>query len=383
MRAQVLSGAEEGRLSAFGVIAGIPDANGVVGRSRRRQRRAGADLGRTGRRRRRPCPSGRCGSHDIADDEKRLRDTIDRHLDDRAVARTAGRQRLLCRRRRVARARAHPHGADGYPLHVIQQYTLARGEAERFPRCDRAPVAQIAGEDDGTVSRKRLEVVPFAARVLLPPAAPDPAQAARLLRRWLARGPSLQPARRGGAARRSAARRLPRRWRKAIAASAPTARSCSPGPTRSSRRDAGASPAAPRRRDPERHRLARASRLPRRAGAAHALYMPVPGIDHAEPRLPRARAPRALRRRRSGRDGAASARRGRLRRGAQRRPGAAARLHALGRRAGFADGREARSGERHAEPDLRRKSGQRLGESVQRRLDALGRALGKKTEIRV
>src|SRR5260370_12266179 len=52
-----------------------------------------------------------------------------------------------------------------YPLHVIQHYTLSRREAEDFLDL-MARLSKKSLEKISTVSRKRLDVVPIAARVL-------------------------------------------------------------------------------------------------------------------------------------------------------------------------------------------------------------------------
>jgi exopolyphosphatase/guanosine-5'-triphosphate,3'-diphosphate pyrophosphatase len=164
VRATILSGADEGRLSAYGVIAGIPDAAGLVG-----------DLG-GGSVELVPVSGGQVGPAvslpigplrlaDIADDERRLRETIDRHLDTLpwlngrpfgTFYAVGGAWRAL--------ARIHMDQND-YPLHVIQQYTLSRGAAEGYldiiARQSRKSLERLTA-----VSKKRLETVPFAARVL-------------------------------------------------------------------------------------------------------------------------------------------------------------------------------------------------------------------------
>ena len=164
IRASVLSGVEEGRLSAFGVIAGIPDAQGLMGdlggASVELVPLAGGQVGPAA-----SLPIGPLRLADIAEDEKKLRDTIDRHLDGldwldgrpfNAFYAVGGAWRAL--------ARIHME-QDGYPLHVIQQYTLSRGKAEDFldlvARQSRKSLEKISA-----VSRKRMETVPFAARML-------------------------------------------------------------------------------------------------------------------------------------------------------------------------------------------------------------------------
>jgi exopolyphosphatase/guanosine-5'-triphosphate,3'-diphosphate pyrophosphatase len=165
LQVRVLSGAEEGRLSAFGVVAGIPDASGVVGDlgggSVELVGVAGGQVGAAT-----TLPLGPLRLADHAGDDRKLRDVIDKHLasvswlsskiDGSAFYAVGGAWRAL--------ARIHMEQTR-YPLHIIQQYTLPRGEAEDFldivARQSRKSLEKIA-----TVSRKRLDVVPIAARVL-------------------------------------------------------------------------------------------------------------------------------------------------------------------------------------------------------------------------
>jgi exopolyphosphatase/guanosine-5'-triphosphate,3'-diphosphate pyrophosphatase len=164
IRANVLSGVEEGRLSAFGVIAGIPDAQGLMGdlggASVELVQIAGGQVGPTA-----SLPIGPLRLADIADDERHLRDAIDGHLDGlswlqnrsfNAFYAVGGAWRAL--------ARIHME-QDGYPLHVIQQYTLSRGKAEDFLDLV-AHQSRKSLEKIPAVSRKRMETVPFAARML-------------------------------------------------------------------------------------------------------------------------------------------------------------------------------------------------------------------------
>jgi len=165
LKVKVLAGAEEGRLSAFGVLAGIPEASGVVG-----------DLG-GGSVELVPVAGGQVGSAATlpigplrlalqADDDRELRDVIDKQLgsvswlgskvDGGAFYAVGGAWRAL--------ARIHMEQTR-YPLHIIQHYTVPRGEAEDFldliARQSRKSLEKIT-----MVSRKRLDVVPIAARVL-------------------------------------------------------------------------------------------------------------------------------------------------------------------------------------------------------------------------
>lgn len=161
---RVLSGADEARLAALGVVAGIPDAKGVVG-----------DLGggsvelvAVEGRRSRHGTTLPIGPLRFAGDEetgKRSREIVDaaiagvdwlRHMRGETFYPVGGAWRAL--------ARIHMEHA-GYPLHVIQHYALPRGEAETFlqivSRQSRKSLEKIS-----SVSRKRLETVPFAAHIL-------------------------------------------------------------------------------------------------------------------------------------------------------------------------------------------------------------------------
>jgi exopolyphosphatase/guanosine-5'-triphosphate,3'-diphosphate pyrophosphatase len=169
----VIDGAEEARLSAAGVLAGIPEADGVVG-----------DLGggsvelvRVG-----PRAGGAAGSdarigHGISlplgplriaefdGSAKTVSDMVDRILAPAPVIR-AGPGQSLYLVGGAARAIARLHMEHTrYPLHIIHNYTIARGEAEAFfdiiGRLSRKSLERIT-----TISRKRLEVVPLAALIL-------------------------------------------------------------------------------------------------------------------------------------------------------------------------------------------------------------------------
>ena len=165
LKVKVLAGAEEGRLSAYGVLAGIPEANGVVGDlgggSVELVPVAGGQVGAAA-----TLPLGPLRLAQLAGDERKLRDAIDKQLanlpwlgakvDGGAFYAVGGAWRAL--------ARIHMEQTR-YPLHIIQHYTVPRGEAEDFldiiARQSRKSLEKIT-----TVSRKRLDVVPIAARVL-------------------------------------------------------------------------------------------------------------------------------------------------------------------------------------------------------------------------
>lgn len=164
---EIIDGAEEARLSAAGVLAGIPDADGIV-----------ADLGGGSVELVRVGPSAASAAgHGISlplgplrlagigDGVKALSDVIERALGRAAVLRTAaGTNLYLVGGAARAIARLHMEHTQ-YPLHIIHQYTIARREAESFfdiiGRQSRKSLERIT-----TVSRKRLDVVPLAALVL-------------------------------------------------------------------------------------------------------------------------------------------------------------------------------------------------------------------------
>ena len=161
---RILSGEAEGRLSALGVIAGIPDAGGVVG-----------DLGggsvelvpvRHGRTHKgATLPIGPLRLAGLMGDERKLGSAIERqverldwlrHRRNDTLYAVGGAWRAL--------ARIHMEQSR-YPIHVIQAYTLPRRDAEDFlglvARLSRRSLEQVSA-----VSRKRLEVVPVAAEIL-------------------------------------------------------------------------------------------------------------------------------------------------------------------------------------------------------------------------
>jgi exopolyphosphatase / guanosine-5'-triphosphate,3'-diphosphate pyrophosphatase len=165
LKVKVLAGAEEGRLSAYGVLAGIPEANGVVGDlgggSVELVPVAGGQVGPAA-----TLPIGPLRLAEHAGDDRKLREVIDKHLasvhwldakvDGGAFYAVGGAWRAL--------ARIHMEQTH-YPLHIIQHYTVPRGEAEDFLDII-AHQSRKSLEKITTVSRKRLDVVPIAARVL-------------------------------------------------------------------------------------------------------------------------------------------------------------------------------------------------------------------------
>jgi exopolyphosphatase/guanosine-5'-triphosphate,3'-diphosphate pyrophosphatase len=165
LKVKILAGAEEGRLSAFGVVAGIPEARGIAGDlgggSVELVPIAGGQVGAAA-----TLPIGPLRLQPYAGDDRKLRDAIDKQLagvpwlntavDGGAFYAVGGAWRAL--------ARIHMEQTR-YPLHIIQHYTVPRGEADDFLDVI-ARLSKKSLEKMTTVSRKRLDVVPIAARVL-------------------------------------------------------------------------------------------------------------------------------------------------------------------------------------------------------------------------
>jgi exopolyphosphatase/guanosine-5'-triphosphate,3'-diphosphate pyrophosphatase len=174
VQVDIIDGSEEACLSGAGVLAGIPDADGIV-----------VDLGGGSVELVRVCPptqpvlSG--GAEQISggislplgplrldgpgDNTKALSETIERALADLPVLRGVPVKNLyLVGGAARAIARLHMEHTQ-YPLHIIHRYTITRKEAESFldiiGRQSRKSLERIK-----TISRKRLEVVPLAALVL-------------------------------------------------------------------------------------------------------------------------------------------------------------------------------------------------------------------------
>ena len=170
---EIIDGAEEARLSAAGVLAGIPDADGVV-----------ADLGGGSIElvRVRPATESPPGGDDaqigrgvslplgplrLAEigGSRALSETVEWTLANAPTLRAvAGKTLYLVGGAARAIARLHME-QTGYPLHIVHRYTLTRREAEGFldviSRQSRKSLERIT-----TISRRRLEVMPLAALVL-------------------------------------------------------------------------------------------------------------------------------------------------------------------------------------------------------------------------
>ncbi|MBV8937609.1 MAG: Ppx/GppA family phosphatase [Alphaproteobacteria bacterium] len=171
VQVKIVDGAEEARLSAAGVLAGIPDADGIV-----------ADLGggsvelvsvgpsAVGAITREvgggiSLPLGPLRLAELADGTKGVAEIVERTLAGASVLRAgAGKKLYLVGGAARAIARLHMDHTQ-YPLHIIHRYTLPRREAEGFldiiGRQSRKSLERIT-----TISRKRLDVVPLAALVL-------------------------------------------------------------------------------------------------------------------------------------------------------------------------------------------------------------------------
>jgi exopolyphosphatase/guanosine-5'-triphosphate,3'-diphosphate pyrophosphatase len=172
VQVKIIDGAEEARLSAAGVLAGIPDADGIVadlGGGSVEVVRVGPgtlSVGGTGQIDEGiSLPLGPLRLAEFADRGKGLSETIERAFSGLSVLRAAaGRKLYLVGGAARAIARLHMEHTQ-YPLHIIHRYTIARREAEGFldiiGRQSRKSLERIT-----TISRRRLDVVPLAALVL-------------------------------------------------------------------------------------------------------------------------------------------------------------------------------------------------------------------------
>ena len=169
----VIDGAEEARLSAAGVLAGIPEADGVVGdlgggsvelvRVGPPSPGIPGDGARLGRGI--SLPLGPLRLAELDGSAKAVAEAVDRVLAAAPVMRAEPGQSLyLVGGAARAIARLHMEHTR-YPLHIIHHYTIARGEAESFfeiiGQLSRKSLERIT-----TISRKRLEMVPLAALIL-------------------------------------------------------------------------------------------------------------------------------------------------------------------------------------------------------------------------
>lgn len=165
LKVEVLDGGEEARLSALGVVSGMPEADGLMGDlgggSLELVELRKARLGRY-----ETLPFGPFRLREVADQGRGfLRDHIDKHLDALPwLAQAKGRSFYAVGGAWRAIARLHM-AHTGYPLRVIHHYTVSRGKAEDFLDLI-AGLSRESLERIGRVPRKRLEVLPLAALVL-------------------------------------------------------------------------------------------------------------------------------------------------------------------------------------------------------------------------
>jgi exopolyphosphatase / guanosine-5'-triphosphate,3'-diphosphate pyrophosphatase len=173
VQVKIIDGIEEAHLAAAGVLAGIPDADGIVadlgGGSVELVRVTPleffgiGDRGHIGQGI--SLPLGPLRLAELGDSPKAVSEMIERTLSTASVLRgTAGKNLYLVGGAARAIARLHMEHTE-YPLHIIHQYTITRRDAEGFfdivGRQSRKSLERIT-----TVSRKRLEVVPLAALIL-------------------------------------------------------------------------------------------------------------------------------------------------------------------------------------------------------------------------
>jgi exopolyphosphatase/guanosine-5'-triphosphate,3'-diphosphate pyrophosphatase len=164
---RIVDGGEEARLSAAGVLAGIREADGVVGdlgggsvELVRVDAAADPAVGDGV-----SLPLGPLRLAELGDNRRALLDAIDRAIADVTVLRdAAGRDFYPVGGAWRAIARLHME-QNRYPLHIIHEYAIPRRPAEGF-------LDIIAGQSRrsleriASISRKRLETVPLAALIL-------------------------------------------------------------------------------------------------------------------------------------------------------------------------------------------------------------------------
>jgi exopolyphosphatase / guanosine-5'-triphosphate,3'-diphosphate pyrophosphatase len=169
----VIDGVEEARLSATGVLAGIPEADGIVGDlgggsvELVRVEPPGLEGAESGERIGRgvSLPLGPLRVAEFGDSPRKVSEEVERIFATTPLAR-AGRGKSLYLVGGAARAIARLHMEHShYPLHIVHGYSIPRAEAEAFfdiiSRLSRKSLERIT-----TISRKRLEIVPLAALIL-------------------------------------------------------------------------------------------------------------------------------------------------------------------------------------------------------------------------
>ncbi len=163
---RVVSGEEEARLAALGVLSGVPEADGVMGDLGGGSLELVAlDKGAVGAQG--TLPLGPLRMMDVAADEpKRARAIVDTALAGLPwLAACKGRSFYAVGGAWRAIARIHIEHMD-YPLHVIHHYSVAREKMIEFCQLMTAQSRKSLENMTSSVSRKRLETLPHAALVL-------------------------------------------------------------------------------------------------------------------------------------------------------------------------------------------------------------------------
>lgn len=165
LKIEVLDGGEEGRLSALGVLSGIPDADGLAGDlgggSLELVRIAHGAIAEND-----TLPFGPLRLREVAEKGRgKLRDVIDERLDAmRWLTKASGKSFYAVGGAWRAIARLHMSHTD-YPLHVIHHYAIRRQKAEEFLDLV-SGLSRESLERLTDAPRKRLETLPLAATVL-------------------------------------------------------------------------------------------------------------------------------------------------------------------------------------------------------------------------
>ncbi|MBL8835409.1 MAG: Ppx/GppA family phosphatase [Alphaproteobacteria bacterium] len=165
LKIRTLDGGEEARLSALGVVSGMPDADGAMGDLGGASLEIVAlDRGRLGRHV--TLPIGPLRLKEMAEKRRAaLGDIVRERLQDLPwLDRVGGHDFIAVGGAWRALARLHM-AQQSYPLHVIHNYSMSRAKAEDFleliGNLSRDSLERIA-----PVPRKRLETLPLAALVL-------------------------------------------------------------------------------------------------------------------------------------------------------------------------------------------------------------------------
>jgi len=164
---RIVQGGEEARLSAAGVLAGIREADGVVGdlgggsvELVRVDSGALAPIGAGV-----SLPLGPLRLAELGDNRRAVAEAIERGIAGLPVlSEAAGKTLYLVGGAWRAIARLHMEQTQ-YPLHIIHEYTIARRPAEGFLDM-MAGQSRRSLERITSISRRRLDVVPIAAAIL-------------------------------------------------------------------------------------------------------------------------------------------------------------------------------------------------------------------------